>query len=91
VLFARTSVLISSRRVSPNKVYSGWKIRPVHPFTTKPGGKTSFPLLFIGNSADPVSPLVNAQTMSALFPGSAVLIQDGPGVCAHSFSYEPPL
>jgi hypothetical protein len=47
---------------------------------SKIGGNTSFPLLFIGNTADPVTPLVGAKKMSKLFKGSAILTVDTPGV-----------
>jgi hypothetical protein len=43
------------------------------------GGNTSFPILFIGNTADPVAPLAGAK-MSKLFKGSSVLTLDTPGV-----------
>jgi hypothetical protein len=46
----------------------------------KIGGNTSFPLLFIGNTADPVTPLAGAKKMSKLFRGSTVLTVDTPGV-----------
>ncbi|KAF7318129.1 Abhydrolase-4 domain-containing protein [Mycena chlorophos] len=42
-------------------------------------GNTSFPLLLIGNTADPVTPLASAQKMSKGFKDSVVLTQDSPG------------
>ncbi|SPO06306.1 related to hydrolases or acyltransferases (alpha/beta hydrolase superfamily) [Cephalotrichum gorgonifer] len=41
--------------------------------------KTSNPILFIGNTYDPVTPLVSAQNMSAGFEGSVVLQHNGFG------------
>ncbi|KAI1371217.1 TAP-like protein-domain-containing protein [Hypoxylon crocopeplum] len=40
---------------------------------------TSSPLLFVGNSFDPVTPLVSARNMSAGFEGSVVLTHDAHG------------
>jgi hypothetical protein len=51
------------------------------------GGNTSFPLLFIGNTIDPVTPLVGAKKMSNLFNGSVVLTVNTPGVSSISRSY----
>ncbi|EOD47190.1 putative alpha beta hydrolase fold-1 protein [Neofusicoccum parvum UCRNP2] len=62
---------------------AGWTIRPKYRFTDyKPefGGNTSNPILWVGNTADPVTPLVNAHKMKSLFPGSEVLAQNSPGL-----------
>ena len=40
---------------------------------------TSVPILFINNSADPITPMAAAKYMSSFFPGSRILTQDGPG------------
>ncbi|KAF9457253.1 TAP-like protein-domain-containing protein [Collybia nuda] len=45
------------------------------PFT----GNTSFPILLIGNTADPVTPLWAAKKVSKGYPGSVVLTQNSPG------------
>ncbi|KAF8160399.1 TAP-like protein-domain-containing protein, partial [Pholiota molesta] len=58
---------------------SGWRIHPDN-FKGRPiMGNTSFPLLIIGNTADPVTPLVGAVKTSKGFPGSVVLTQDSLG------------
>ncbi|KAF7346759.1 Abhydrolase-4 domain-containing protein [Mycena sanguinolenta] len=41
---------------------------------------TSFPLLLVGNTLDPVTPLWAAKKMSQGFAGSVVLTQDSPGI-----------
>lgn len=41
--------------------------------------KTKNPILFIGNSFDPVTPLISAQNMSASFDGSVLLRHNGYG------------
>ncbi|KAL5439198.1 hypothetical protein PMIN07_007240 [Paraphaeosphaeria minitans] len=49
-------------------------------FNGLPGAKeTSFPLLFIGNTIDPITPIAGARKMSDLFPGSVLLTQDSIG------------
>lgn len=42
-------------------------------------GNTSHPILWIGNTADPVTPVASAHKMSKGYPGSVVLTQDSPG------------
>ncbi|KAL0069109.1 hypothetical protein AAF712_003795 [Marasmius tenuissimus] len=58
---------------------TGWKIHPEGRFKGPVGANTSFPLLVIGNTADPITPLVAAQKAHVAFPGSGLLVQDGPG------------
>ncbi|KAJ7663015.1 TAP-like protein-domain-containing protein [Mycena rosella] len=45
---------------------------------------TSFPLLLVGTTADPVTPLWSAHKMSQGFNGSVVLTQDSAGHCSIS-------
>lgn len=47
----------------------------------KTSGNTSFPILFVGNKLDPITPLTGAQAMKERFYGSALLVQDTVGVC----------
>ncbi|KAK7963520.1 hypothetical protein PG988_010494 [Apiospora saccharicola] len=43
------------------------------------GKPVSFPILFTGNTIDPIAPAVNARKMSSRFPGSVVLLQEAVG------------
>ncbi|KAJ7908214.1 TAP-like protein-domain-containing protein [Mycena leptocephala] len=58
---------------------SGWRIHREGRFSGPVGANTSFPLLIIGNTADPLTPLAWAKKASGLFPGSVLLTQDSPG------------
>ncbi|KAF7333749.1 Abhydrolase-4 domain-containing protein [Mycena venus] len=57
----------------------GWPEYLRNNFTVSFKTNTSFPILFISNTADPVTPLVSAEKMSAGFDGSVLLLQDSPG------------
>ncbi|KZV89506.1 hypothetical protein EXIGLDRAFT_650153 [Exidia glandulosa HHB12029] len=61
---------------------AAWKIRPVERFNGPFVGNTSFPMLFIGNTADPVTPLWAAKKMSKGFKDAVVLTQNSPGHCS---------
>lgn len=65
---------------------AAWPIRPLSSFGRDENfhGNTSHPILWVSNTADPVTPLGSARIMAARFPGSAVLIQDAAGHCALS-------
>ncbi|KAG2014272.1 hypothetical protein CC2G_011105 [Coprinopsis cinerea AmutBmut pab1-1] len=58
----------------------GWpKKTPAASFEGPYAANTSHPILFIGSTADPVTPLANANKVSQGFNGSVVLTQDAPG------------
>jgi pimeloyl-ACP methyl ester carboxylesterase len=63
---------------------TAWKIRASHTFQGPFGSNTSHPLLFISNTADPVTPLRSGRFMQNLFPGSGLLISDHAGHCSIS-------
>ncbi|KAF9026337.1 alpha/beta-hydrolase [Hymenopellis radicata] len=60
-------------------ICSGWKVHRKDRFSGPIAGDTSFPILFIGNTADPITPLPCAKKTSAAFPGSVVITQNAPG------------
>ncbi|KAK0202249.1 Alpha/Beta hydrolase protein [Desarmillaria ectypa] len=57
----------------------GWKFHREGKFTGPVGANTSYPILFIGNTADPVTALSGAKKASGVFPGSVVLTQNSSG------------
>ncbi|PBK63026.1 alpha/beta-hydrolase [Armillaria solidipes] len=62
---------------------SGWKFHRDGRFTGPITGNTSYPILLIGNTADPVTPLSAAKKTSSAFPGSVVLTQRASGASNH--------
>ena len=63
---------------------ASWKIKAVYKRGDEFGGNTSYPILFLSNTADPVTPLKSGRFMSKKFPGSSLLIQDSAGVSSQS-------
>ncbi|EIN12406.1 hypothetical protein PUNSTDRAFT_130657 [Punctularia strigosozonata HHB-11173 SS5] len=61
---------------------AGWKIQSKEQFHGPFAGNTSFPILLIGNTADPVTPLWSAHKMAAGFSGAVVLTQNSAGHCS---------
>ncbi|KAF7304011.1 AB hydrolase-1 domain-containing protein [Mycena indigotica] len=61
-------------------VCSGWKVYREDRFKgPAKAANTSWPILFIANTADPVTPKAGALNTLANFPGSVLLTQDSPG------------
>ncbi|KAI5918439.1 alpha/beta-hydrolase [Camillea tinctor] len=74
---------ISSSTGDVNALYRlaciGRTIRPKWRFAGPFEGNTSFPILFVANSADNITPLVSARNNSQGFPRSVILIQNSYG------------
>jgi pimeloyl-ACP methyl ester carboxylesterase len=56
-----------------------YSARPAYRFTAPFEANTSHPILLIGTTADPVTPVKNAFKMSKGYPGSVVLTQNSTG------------
>jgi pimeloyl-ACP methyl ester carboxylesterase len=63
---------------------AAWEIKASYKFEGPWGGNTSHPILFISNTADPVTPLRSGRYMHSLFPDSGLLISDHAGHCSIS-------
>lgn len=74
-IVARDRVACAGRTVRPKWAFNG-------PFVAK----TSFPILYVANMADNITPLVSARNNSAGFEDSVVLIQNSYGVNSHTIS-----
>ncbi|KAF9871106.1 hypothetical protein CkaCkLH20_11523 [Colletotrichum karsti] len=60
----------------------GYPVRPKWRFAGPFGGKTKVPMLFIGNTLDPVAPLEGTKMNVPLFEGARLLQQDSVGHCS---------
>lgn len=59
-----------------------WPIRSVYRFTGPFSAKTANPILWVGNTADPVTPLISARKMRKQFEGSGLVVVEGAGHCS---------
>lgn len=63
---------------------TAWKIKPSYKYEGAYGGNTSHPILYLSNTADPVTPLRSGRLMHSKFPNSGILISDHAGHCSIS-------
>ncbi|OHW99364.1 alpha beta hydrolase fold-1 protein [Colletotrichum incanum] len=68
--------------LSSKFVCAGYPVRPKWRFDGPFGGKTKTPMLFIGNSMDPVAPLEGTKMNVPKFEGAILLQQDSVGHCS---------
>ncbi|KAH7379335.1 TAP-like protein-domain-containing protein [Phaeosphaeria sp. MPI-PUGE-AT-0046c] len=61
---------------------TSWKIKPAYKYTGAYGGNTSHPILYLSNTADPVTPLRSARIMHGKFLNSGLLVSDQAGHCS---------
>ncbi|KAK0656956.1 TAP-like protein-domain-containing protein [Cercophora newfieldiana] len=73
------STLIGGDQATTRLSCAGRTIRPKWRFAGPFSANTSFPVLFVNNIADNITPLVSARNNSAGFPGSVVLVQNSYG------------
>ena len=71
--------------VNPLLTCAPWKMRSKEVYNGSFANiRTRNPILFVSNTVDPVTPLMNARNNSAAFEESVVLQNDGYGVCRPS-------
>jgi hypothetical protein len=63
---------------------AAWNIRASYKYEGEFGGNTSHPILFVSNTADPVTPLRSGRIMHSKFPNSGLLVNDQAGHCSFS-------
>lgn len=78
------SSLIGESWASIQLPCTAWHARPHWRYGGNFHNKTAHPILFAGNTIDPVTPLANAFLMAEGFDGAGVLHQDSDGHCTYS-------
>lgn len=78
------SSLIGERWATIQLPCTAWHARPNWRYEGNFCNVTAHPILFVGNTIDPVTPLFNAFKMAEGFRGAGVLHQDGEGHCVYS-------
>ncbi|KAK4451353.1 TAP-like protein-domain-containing protein [Podospora aff. communis PSN243] len=73
------SIVVGGEQATTRVSCAGRTVRSKWRFAGPFEGNTSFPILFVNNVADNVTPLVSARNNSAGFPGSVVLVQNSYG------------
>ena len=82
ILMAQSS-LLGARWASIMLPCTAWHVRPHWRYEGNFRNKTAYPILFAGNTLDPVTPLHNAFTMAEGFEGAGILHQDSEGHCTY--------
>jgi pimeloyl-ACP methyl ester carboxylesterase len=77
-----TSPMTGAIEAMPRMRCAAWKIKANYKYEGGFGANTSNPILFVSNTADPVTPLRSARIMHDLFPTSGLLVTDGAGHCS---------
>ena len=78
------SRLIGASWASIQLPCTAWHTRPHWRYDGNFHNKTAHPILFAGNTIDPVTPLYNALLMAKGFEGAGVLHQDAEGHCTYA-------
>ncbi|KAF2767835.1 hypothetical protein EJ03DRAFT_328854 [Teratosphaeria nubilosa] len=78
------SRLIGASWASTMMPCTAWHARPHWRYAGDFRNKTAHPILFVGNTIDPVTPLFNAFKMAHGFDNAGVLHQDSEGHCSYS-------
>lgn len=76
-----TSRLIGDTWATIRMPCTAWNVRPLWRYEGNFTATTAHPIMFIGNTVDPVTPLRNAFRMAKGFEGAVVLHQDSEGHC----------